>query len=262
MRIHICTINGGGEATLFRLANSLQRLVPELNTFENWTWTIASQGPSGSSEYFLRNLKQRFGEEKFNALLYPRNLGTVWATNDLIDFTKRKGDFDIFWMIDDDIELLKTDFINIMAQPILAGEKKTTCDIACIFSQSRTELLNMAKHIIVPDHGSGCTMYARDIFEKVGYHDEDIIQYSHDTEFNTRIKKAYGPEVLTVYTGQGTLCNHYNQTGTRQNFNNIMPFNIVVGRDSKYVAIPKEKAYLERKIFKKPMFTSNATLII
>lgn len=258
MKLRINTINGGGQETLMRLKNSLKQLLPELDKHD-WSWTILSQGPSGTPVGVLNHIKDEL--KNVNFLHYPRNLGTVWATNELIDFTKQ-SEFDIFWMVDDDIEFKKNGFIDEMATPILEGKRKTVCDLECIFGANRKTLQQKGRFVQVGDHGSGVTMYSSEIYgpNGAGYHDEAIIQYAHDTEFNVRIKMAFGDDALSVFTGE--TCNHYNQQGTRKNFGGAFGFSEVMKRDGEHLKTKKyPQAFLEREFFKKPLFDSTAVVV-
>jgi GT2 family glycosyltransferase len=96
-------------------------------------------------------------------------------------------------------------------------------------------------------------MYSREVFKKCGYHNECIIQYAHDTDFNNRIKMAFGQDCLRV--SNAATCIHHNQTGTRNCFQTTV-WEKTVKRDSKFLTDVDYNGnpYVERTFFKKPLW--------
>jgi glycosyltransferase involved in cell wall biosynthesis len=247
-KINICTINGGGSQTMLRLANSMVNTFGKLKEFE-WNWTILVQGNCGADDKTIGTIKRY--NRNINLLRYPRNLGTVWAWNELIDWSKMNFDFDYFLMIDDDMVITNPNIVKILLQPFLDDPTiATSADRVCYFGNA-TDLPELYNR--VGDHGSGCTMYKREVFEKCGYHNECIIQYAHDTDFNNRIKMAFGEDCLRVT--KNPLCSHHNQTGTK----NCFPDSVwakTVKRDSQFLEkVTYDKPYLARSFFKQPLWS-------
>jgi glycosyltransferase involved in cell wall biosynthesis len=264
MKIKINTINGGGQPTFLRLFQSLQNNVfPYLESQGiDWEYTVLSQGPQGTTFETLHRIKNIY-DNRFHALVQPRNIGTPWASNELIDWCK-KSKFDYFWMIDDDLEILTPEVPKRLLQTVHNG-MTTACTAECFYGPNYKEYRQGEPRdaISVGDNGSGCTLYKREVFDKVGYHDEDLIQYGHDSEFNRRIKKAFGPSCLGMVPGK--ITNHFPQQATKISFHNAMPFGVAIGLDQQYikrVGTEPEKAYMKRKSFSSPLFERACVQVI
>ena len=96
---------------------------------------------------------------------------------------------------------------------------------------------------MAPDHGSGFTMYHADLLNKIGYYDENLIQYGSDTEYNNRIKLYYGQKSLSLIGGMHA--HHYNQTGTKNCYTNL-DWQEIYKKDLNYL---KNKDYTVNDIF-------------
>lgn len=241
MKIFIATLNGGGTETLIRLANSLKKHIYEspYNKHEFY-WHILIQGNKGCNLNLINNFV-RFND-KIKIHYFSKNIGVVKGTNFLID-TFLKTNYDIFWIIDDDIELIDSDFYNLMIHELIFKQTYKTCCTKSVWFGNKDIFNTKDIFITIPDHGAGCTMFVRDIFYKVGHYDPKIIQYGSDTDFNNRIKYVYGENCLTVLNKDVT--NHFNQTGTKNCYNAI-EWNSIMRQDQLYL---KNKRYTDKNIY-------------
>lgn len=250
-KISICTINGGGPQTMLRLANSMGNVFRQLEGDYDWHWTILLQGTHGADDRVINTIR-RFNR-KITFLRYPRNLGTVWAWNELIDWSRIQLDCDYLAMIDDDMVINNHRIIqHLMIPHHEEGDKiATSADRVCYFG-NKDDLPN--KYNRVGDHGSGCTIYSKAVFQSCGYHNEMIVQYAHDTDFNNRIKMAFGEDCLRV--ARDPCCTHHNQTGTRNCFPPVV-WEQMVKRDSKFIETVNYNGdpYVGRSFFKQPLWT-------
>ena len=252
MKIFLGTLNGGGDKTLTRLYNSIKNFViPQLHGYE-WVWSVLSQGSKGANEQVLKNIKLQMSDH-FTGFIYKDNIGVTIGTNDLIDYYKELN-FDLFWMIDDDIEFIDGGFLITMLKALFAMNKKTCATTPCFFGKERNEYTRRRYEIIdIIDHGSGCTLYNKDVYEKCGYYDENLKQYGTDSEFNNKIRLAFGDKSLSLIGGN--LTKHYNQTGTfncysKEEWNNI------VKKDNEYL---KNKIYDKDNIYQPRVLTKLPT---
>lgn len=245
-KIVIGTLNGGGHLTLARLYNSLRENVfPEIENNFEFSWHVLIQGDKGCDLNKIYLIIDKFSKY-IHLHKIPENIGVVKGTNRLYDFAKKES-FDIFWMIDDDIAICSKDVVHLLSDSVLNKGYKTCCTQVCYFGpkEQKEKYEKMKGNIIsLPDHGSGCTMYHKDVFEKCGYYDENITQYASDTEFNNRIKLAFGKNSLSMLCGKNK-CAHYNQTGTRNCYDRET-FQRIVKQDNEYV---RNKKYTEYNIF-------------
>jgi hypothetical protein len=242
MKIFLGTLNGGGNDTLIRLYKSIQKcIIPQLSMYQ-WKWVVLSQGSKGAKEDNLIKIKNQL-RDNFTGFLCSENIGVATGTNDLIDYFKELN-YDYFWMIDDDIEFINDRFFVHMIHALEHLNKKTCATVVCYFGQNRVQYRRQTFQIIdTCDHGSGCTLYNKVIYDKCGYYDENLKQYGTDSEFNNRIRLVFGDKSLSLIGGN--LTNHYNQTGTFNCYSKDQ-WNEIVKIDSEYL---KNKKYDSNNIF-------------
>ena len=253
MKIFLGTLNGGGNETLLRLYRSIKKcIIPQLKLYD-WKWTVLSQGQKGSQKNIILDIKRDL-KDNFTCFQSIENLGVVVGTNDLIDYYKELN-FDYFWMIDDDIEFIDNKFLLYMIHALTDLGKKTCATSVCYFGQNRVQYQRQQYQIIdVADHGSGCTLYHKDIYDCCGYYDENLKQYGSDTEFNNKIHTAFGDKALSLVGGN--LTKHYNQTGTFNCYSREQ-FSDIVKKDSEYLKNKKydpQNIYQGRTLFKVPFW--------
>jgi len=231
MKLFIGTMNGGGNV-LYRLYKNFSEYIsPQLSKYD-WKWTILVQGNKGLDQELLIEIQKEY-PLNVDILLQKENLGVVKGTNELIKhYNIYKSD--IFWMIDDDILFTNEMDIDIM---IRALDTHMTCATQVCWFGKKLEYSKTNPVIDIPDHGSGCTMYKKDVYEKCGGYDHNITQYGSDTEFNNRIKLAFGDKSLSLLCGNQTT--HTNQTGTfncytRQEWDDIIKKDNEYIRNKKY----------------------------
>ncbi len=235
--ISICTLNGGGSKTLIRLYKSITTYLRHQLDNHDWIWNILIQGNYGCNDKY-RDLIKRVLRHKVNFINVPNNIGVVNGTNELIDISKKqKYDLDVLWILDDDIEIISYSIMDLMLSAL--NTYKTCTTTSGWFGDTSTIQGPDDSVCTIPDHGSCCTMFHRIVLDKCGYYDRNIKQYMSDTEFNTRIKREFGVNSLSLLKGKHTK--HYNQTGTfncytRREWKNIMAHDIAYVKSKKYIS--------------------------
>jgi hypothetical protein len=212
------TINGGGDDTLGRLAASMQKV-----EFEHWR--IMVQGRSGASLWTLGWLKRTFGD-RVTVSRYPYNLGVVQGWNENLAWLKENFPGRDFINCDDDIEIVDSRAGEYLLEGLADGV--SCANREAFFMGAR--LGTNAGVTEVEDHATAFVAY-RAIAAK-HWHDWRRIQYAHDTEWHSRIKR-HG---RLLVDWRDTI-RHYNQTGTMMNHDAVI-WNRIVERDRALGPLP------------------------
>lgn len=246
IKLAIGTLNGGGTYTLERLHRSFNEYM-SLQLAVNcsfWKWHILVQGDKGASVTATDKILSSHGTN-VNIIKVDKNIGVVQGTNEIFDYM-HKDELDAFMILDDDIELTANGFLQGMILALLNGQKTCSTHVCCFTNQRNDFAKRKGEIIEVADHGSGFTMYHKDVFDKCGYYDEKIVQYGSDTEYNNRIKRAFGNNSLSLIGG--VYARHHNQTGTKNCYSD-KEWDRILAIDSGYIRnhSAKSPVYLARK---------------
>lgn len=213
------TINGGGAATIRRLARSMK---PVIESGDVDHWRILVQGKSGGHLETLRLIKSWF-KDRVTISLYPQPLPVPVAWNENLAWhegkTGRLGDNETrrgerFVNIDDDIEIMDPAAVAFLNEGLDGPNVISCANREAIFPDDiRGKPDAIPSQVVVVDHATAFAAYRPEA--ALHPHNWKLVQYGHDSEWHMRLCVHLGG-MLTV-DWRDTV-SHYNQTGTAENF--------------------------------------------
>lgn len=236
MIVGIGVLNGGGRPTWDRLLTSLHKI----QTVHDVFIVVLSQGSKGGlTDLSLPhgNIRHVDGPVPFDVINYREPVCFTRGMNDLLDYIlPRKPD--VVHFLDDDMEVVDGSYLDkLVAEAVrfgIAASEKGYFNAVRLVDEPVVE---------VGDVGNGCAAYRADLFPKVGYFDEARIrQYAADSHLHRRMHRA-GAKIVVV---RGHLVNHYNQTGTFNNYSG-QEWAAVMREDCAVAYAPDDRLYVPRK---------------